>query len=114
MPKSSKLLVSTEEFTKRAQKRYDDTTILMSTIGFYGHSSLEGRRAIRRMNQIHARYPIPNDEFLYVLSTFTFEPHPLERFLRLAAPERAGEGGFVLFLARGGAAYGTQGSAGEL
>ena len=74
VPKSSELLVSTEEFTKRAQKRYDDTTILMSTIGFYGHSSPEGRRAIRRMNQIHARYPIPNDEFLYVLSTFTFEP----------------------------------------
>lgn len=30
--------------------------------------------AIRRMNQQHARYPIPNDEYLYTLSTFIFEP----------------------------------------
>ncbi len=74
VPKSSKLLVDTQEFTRRTQKRYDDTVIIMSTIGFHGHSSEKGRRAIRRMNQIHGRYPIPNDEFLYVLSTFTFEP----------------------------------------
>ena len=74
VPRSSELLVSTEEFTKRTQKRYDDTTIIISTIGFYGYDSLEGRAAIRRMNQLHARYEIPNNEFLYVLSTFILEP----------------------------------------
>ena len=74
VPQSSALLVSTEELSKRTQKRYDDTTIIISTIGFYGYDSVEGRTAIRRMNQMHARYKIPNDEFLYVLSTFVLEP----------------------------------------
>ena len=74
VPRSSELLLSTEEFTKRTQKRYDDTTIIISTIGFYGYDSPEGRAAIRRMNQLHARYAIPNEEFLYVLSTFVLEP----------------------------------------
>lgn len=94
VPKSSELMVYTREFTERTQKRYDDTVIIMSTIGFYGHSSPEGRRAIRRMNQIHGHYAIPNDEFLYVLSTFVFEPirwnarfgwRPLSKKERLAS-----------------------------
>ena len=74
VPKSSKLLVKTKEFTERTQKRYDDTTIIISTIGLHGYSSPEGRAAIRRMNQIHGHYAIPNDEFIYVLSTFVYEP----------------------------------------
>lgn len=74
VPRSSQLLLSTGEFTERTQKRYDDTTILISTIGFYGYDAPEGRAAIRRMNQMHGRYQIPNDEFLYVLSTFVLEP----------------------------------------
>ncbi len=39
-----------------------------------GYDSPEGRRAIRRMNQIHGRFEISNDDFLYVLSSFVFEP----------------------------------------
>lgn len=74
VPSSSRLMVESREFTARTQKRYDDTTIIISTIGFYGYDSDEGRRAIRRMNQIHRHYPIPNHEFLYVLSTFVLEP----------------------------------------
>lgn len=74
VPKSAQLLVETREFVTRTQKRYDDTTIIISTIGLHGYSSGKGRAAIRRMNQIHSRYAIPNDEFIYVLSTFVFEP----------------------------------------
>lgn len=74
VPQSAKLLVATGEFTQRTQKRYDDTSILIATIGLYGYSSELGRRALRRMNQQHRRYPISNDEYLYVLSTFIFEP----------------------------------------
>jgi hypothetical protein len=74
VPNSSNLMVATGEFTNRTQKRYDDTVIIISTIGFHGYASPEGRAAIRRMNQIHGRYQIPNEEFLYVLSTFVFEP----------------------------------------
>ncbi len=74
VPRSSRLLVATRELTERTQKRYDDTVILISTIGSHGYSSDLGARAIRRMNQLHGRYKIPNDEFLYVLSTFIYEP----------------------------------------
>lgn len=74
VPKSSSLLVATQEFTQHTQKRYDDTTIIISTIGLCGYDSPQGRAAIRRMNQIHSRYNIPNDEYLYVLSTFLIEP----------------------------------------
>lgn len=74
VPHSSKLMVATGEFVHRTQKRYDDTVILVSTIGLCGYDSPPGRAAIRRMNQIHRRYKIPNDEFLYVLSTFVLEP----------------------------------------
>lgn len=74
VPRESELLVASGEFVERSQKRYDDTVILISTIGFHGYDSDLGRRAIRRMNQIHHRYEIPNDAFLYVLSTFVLEP----------------------------------------
>src|SRR5919197_1079321 len=65
---------STGEFTERAQKRYDDTQLLISASCEYGYASDFGRRAIRRMNQIHGRFAIENDDFLYVLSTMVFEP----------------------------------------
>lgn len=73
-PRESELLVATGEFVERTQKRYDDTVILISTIGSHGYESDLGRRAIRRMNQIHARHAIADDAFLYVLSTFVLEP----------------------------------------
>lgn len=61
-------------FVERARKRYDDTDLLISTFAENGHSSRLGRSAIRRMNQIHSRFPIANDDFLYVLSSMVLEP----------------------------------------
>ncbi|HWQ13275.1 MAG TPA: oxygenase MpaB family protein [Roseiflexaceae bacterium] len=72
--KGSALLAGTGEFTRRPQKRYDDTVLILAEILEHGYDSERGRAALRRMNQMHRRYPIPNDEFLYVLSTFIFEP----------------------------------------
>lgn len=74
VPHTATLLVKTEQFTKRTQKRYDDTTIIISEIGLYGYDSPRGRAAIARMNQLHARYAIPNHEYLYVLALFMLEP----------------------------------------
>jgi hypothetical protein len=73
-PAISSLLRSTGEFTARAQKRYDDTDLILSTIAENGYDSEEGKRALRRMNGMHRRFDIANDDFLYVLSTFVFEP----------------------------------------
>jgi hypothetical protein len=72
--KGTPTLVNTGEFIQRTQKRYDDTVLILSEILEHGYDSERGRAALRRMNQQHGRYPIPNDEFLYTLSTFIYEP----------------------------------------
>ena len=70
----SGVLERSGEFIQRPQKRYDDTVLILSEILENGYNSARGRAALRRMNQMHGRYPISNDDFLYVLSTFIYEP----------------------------------------
>jgi mpaB/rubber oxygenase-like protein len=74
VPAVSELLDRTGEFQRRAQKRYDDTDLIVSELVEWGYDSDRGRRALRRMNQLHGRFSIGNEDFLYVLSTFVFEP----------------------------------------
>src|SRR6187401_1432748 len=74
VPSISALLDRTGEFQQRAQKRYDDTDVIVSELMEWGYDSDRGRAALRRMNQIHGRFTIANEDFLYVLSTFVFEP----------------------------------------
>ncbi|GAB4233007.1 MAG: oxygenase MpaB family protein [Elainellaceae cyanobacterium] len=81
VPSVAKLLDHTREFHDRTQKRYDDTGLLVAQIMKWGHSSPKGMAAIQRMNQIHGHFPIANADFLYVLSTFVYEPiRWIERF----------------------------------
>lgn len=81
VPTISALLAQTEEFTRRTRKRYDDTELILYELAENGFDSERGKRALRRMNQMHGRYPIANLDFLYVLSTFIFEPiRWVERF----------------------------------
>jgi ER-bound oxygenase mpaB/B'/Rubber oxygenase, catalytic domain len=74
VPSISALLDRTGEFSKRSQKRYDDTDIIVSELLEWGYDSERGKRALRRLNQLHGRFAIANEDFLYVLSTFIFEP----------------------------------------
>jgi hypothetical protein len=74
VPSIAALLDRTGEFRLRAQKRYDDTDIIVSELMEHGYDSERGKRALRRMNQSHSRFSIANDDFLYVLSTFIYEP----------------------------------------
>src|SRR6266550_5796449 len=74
VPSVSTLLDRTGEFRQRSQKRYDDTDIIVSELMEYGYDSERGKRALRRMNQMHGRFEIANEDFQYVLSTFMFEP----------------------------------------
>jgi hypothetical protein len=73
-PRIGGLLHRTGEFEARPQKRYDDTDLIVSEIVEHGYDSERGARAIARMNALHARFHIANEDFLYVLSTFVFEP----------------------------------------
>ena len=72
--KGTRVLAGTGEFTQRPQKRYDDTVLILAEILDNGYNSERGRAALRRMNQLHGQFNIPNDEFIYVLSTFILEP----------------------------------------
>ena len=63
----SRLLDGTGEFAQRGQQRYDDTSMLIAQFMEAGWEQDLGRRAIERMNAIHARYRIRNDDFLFVL-----------------------------------------------
>jgi hypothetical protein len=74
VPSISALLDRTGEFANRAQKRYDDTDIIVSELMERGYDSERGERALRRMNQQHGRFAISNEDLLYVLSTFLYEP----------------------------------------
>jgi hypothetical protein len=74
IPSISQLLDKTGEFTHRPQKRYDDTSIIVTEIIKWGYDSDRGQQAIQRMNSIHRRFKIANADFLYVLSTFIYDP----------------------------------------
>jgi mpaB/rubber oxygenase-like protein len=74
IPTISELLDQTGEFRERAQKCYDDTELILAEIVDNGMDSERGREATRRMNRMHGRFPIRNDDFLYVLATFVLVP----------------------------------------
>ena len=81
VPSISMLLQKTGEFTHHPQKRYDDTALIINEMTASGYDSEQGRAAQRRMNRIHKQYDISNDDYLYVLSVFIYEPvRWLERF----------------------------------
>lgn len=74
VPHTSEILAASGQFERHGQQRYDDTTLMLSGIAEHGIDSDYGRKAIRRMNQLHRRWNIDNTDYLYVLSTFVFEP----------------------------------------
>jgi hypothetical protein len=74
IPTISELLDRTGEFRDRAQKRYDDTKLVLAEMFDHGMDSQRGREANRRMNQMHGRFPIQNDDYIYVMSTIFLEP----------------------------------------
>ncbi|KID79537.1 67 kDa myosin-cross-reactive antigen family protein, partial [Metarhizium brunneum ARSEF 3297] len=82
----AKLLVSVSDLSKSDQspKRYEDTEIIFVCFAHYAPTSSMLRKAVARMNYLHAPYiksgRILNKDLLYVLSTAMSEP---ERFMRL-------------------------------
>ncbi|MFC5910625.1 oxygenase MpaB family protein [Streptacidiphilus monticola] len=74
VPAIGGLLARTGELTRRPQKRYDDTVLLLDASLEHGLDSPAGRQAQRRVNQMHRHYDIPDDQFRYVLATFVVIP----------------------------------------
>ncbi|SKX86440.1 MULTISPECIES: oxygenase MpaB family protein [Gordonia] len=75
VPSIGELLYKTVQFTDETQKRYDDTVLLLSAPVEHGFAPGSQRHAaVRRINQMHGRYDISNDDMLYVLATFVVCP----------------------------------------
>ncbi|MAQ14947.1 MAG: hypothetical protein CMN30_09145 [Sandaracinus sp.] len=91
VPSIGGLLHQTGELTERTRKRYDDTVLLMEAVVEDDPASERGRRALRRINRMHAAYDIAPDDMRYVLSTFVVAPvRWIDRYgwRRLTAAER--------------------------
>ncbi len=58
VPSLGRLFHETGELTVRAQRRYDDTVLLLEEALVQGLGSVRGRAAVRRVDQMHARYAI--------------------------------------------------------
>ncbi|MFH8574096.1 oxygenase MpaB family protein [Streptomyces sp. NPDC017993] len=73
-PSIGALLEETGELVGHTQKRADDTLLIMYQMGCLGLESPEGRAYLRRMNQMHRRYVISNDDNLYTIALFIVAP----------------------------------------
>jgi hypothetical protein len=73
VPSIGGLLAATQEFVQRPQLRYEDTGLLLARVLAHGFQG-QGLEAVRRINQIHARFAISADDMRYVLSTFVAVP----------------------------------------
>lgn len=97
-PSVSGLLHKTKEFSKYGQKRYDDTALLIAEFVEHGYDSPRGKRAIEHMNWIHSHYDIPNEDFLFVLSTFILDPIDwIQRFGWRKMTDKEEEAMFLFF-----------------
>ncbi|KAG0860581.1 hypothetical protein G6F16_013256 [Rhizopus arrhizus] len=93
IPKNSKILVATGEFEKECPRRYEDTELILREFAdIYGRiqNHLKDHpdtpeehlldqwdrkeKAIKRLNELHGKYNIGNDDFLYTLTMFITEP----------------------------------------
>ena len=74
IPSIAAVHTATGELTQRTQKRIDDTGLLMYEMVLNGLEQPRGREALRRINQIHRPYDIPNDDYLYVLGCLVVIP----------------------------------------
>ncbi|MGP4016997.1 oxygenase MpaB family protein [Saccharopolyspora sp. 5N708] len=81
VPSIGRLLDRTGEFTRCAQRRYDDTVLILFEIFHWGTESERGRQALAQLGAIHGRFQISNDDYAYTLSTFVVTPvRWIERF----------------------------------
>jgi len=74
IPSISRLIDKTQQFAQKTIKRYEDTDIIMREISENDIDSKRCSLAIQRLNYIHSLYQIPNEDFLFVLSLFIYEP----------------------------------------
>ncbi|MEU8527085.1 oxygenase MpaB family protein [Streptomyces sp. NPDC048629] len=103
VPGIATTLQSTGRLSAAPELRVHEVSRLLLTILDHGFDDLRSRSALRAMNRVHRNFTIPNDEFLYALSTFVIVP---TRFIATAGPrpltttEREGTSRFYSELGR--------------
>lgn len=93
IPTISKILVSTGEFASNCSRRAEDTGLILNEI-IDTHARIQNqlmtdpntpnkdireqwerpKEAMTRLNEIHGHYRILNEDYIYTLSLFIFEP----------------------------------------
>jgi ER-bound oxygenase mpaB/B'/Rubber oxygenase, catalytic domain len=74
IPSIGNMLDETGEIVHHTQKRADDTLLILYEISQRGLETPEGRTYLRRMNQMHRRYRISNDDSLYIIALYIVVP----------------------------------------
>ncbi|MFJ6569216.1 oxygenase MpaB family protein [Streptomyces sp. NPDC091292] len=74
IPAIARVLVGTGKLIDRPLVRAKATGALMYALVEHGLDSPDGRRAVTALNHLHARLPVGNAEFVYVLSAFCVTP----------------------------------------
>eukprot|EP00761_Pharyngomonas_kirbyi_P001236 gb/GECH01001239.1/.p1 GENE.gb/GECH01001239.1/~~gb/GECH01001239.1/.p1 ORF type:complete len:353 (+),score=83.54 gb/GECH01001239.1/:1-1059(+) len=74
IPSVSALLHHTKYFEDKAINRAEETSLLVREFTEQHYDSERGQLGIKRLNAIHGAFNISNNDYLYVLSTFIFEP----------------------------------------
>jgi predicted heme/steroid binding protein len=92
-PFASLIFHSTGEYTLRGFRRNNETFLIFSNLFEWGLDSKRGREMLARVNQIHGRYALHNEGFLYTLGGIMFVPELWNRKLgwrRFSEVERRG------------------------
>lgn len=74
IPRIAELLHHTGEIERNPLKRSMDTGLIMYELIDAGVESDRGREVIRSLNRMHRRWPIEDEDYVYVLTTFIVVP----------------------------------------
>ncbi|GAA2657004.1 oxygenase MpaB family protein [Streptomyces vastus] len=74
IPSIARVLAGTGKLTSQPAVRAKATGTLMYTLIEHGLEDPAGRDAVARLNRLHERLPVGNDEFVYVLGAFCVTP----------------------------------------
>lgn len=69
------------KYLRHVARRTDDTLALFGAFLHWGHSTPPGRAAIDRMEQVHAHFPITDEQKRYTLATLIFEAERMGRHI---------------------------------
>jgi hypothetical protein len=74
IPSISRVLCQSGQLLRQPRDRADSTSRLVYQLIEFGFDSPQGKSALRRVNQVHSRFQISNDDMRYVLASFAVVP----------------------------------------